>query len=177
VPRRRHQSFLARLVSGAGAMVPALWDPVTRRPVDAIAIVAAATTALVIVVNAIFLQSSMQAPAPLNARSPTVKSDSLKPLVTGTPARPVVPTPAPQPVAARRNDPITDLIGPSPRIAAVQRALAEYGYGQIKISGSLDDATSAAIAKFEREHNLPPSGRVSDRLVKELTAMVGHPID
>jgi hypothetical protein len=41
----------------------------------------------------------------------------------------------------------------------------------------LDDATSAAIAKFERDHNLPSSGRVSDRLVKELTTMVGHPID
>ena len=64
MPRRRHQSFLARLVSGAGAVVPALWDPVTRRPVDSIAIAAAVATALIIVVNAIFLQSSMQAPAP-----------------------------------------------------------------------------------------------------------------
>jgi Putative peptidoglycan binding domain len=59
----------------------------------------------------------------------------------------------------------------------VQRALAEFGYGQVKASGLLDDATSAAIVKFERDHNLPNSGRVSDRLVKELTAMVGHPID
>ena len=59
----------------------------------------------------------------------------------------------------------------------MQRALAEYGYGPVKASGILDDATSAAIAKFERDHNLPTSGRVSDRLVKELTAMVGHPID
>jgi hypothetical protein len=41
----------------------------------------------------------------------------------------------------------------------------------------LDDATSAAIAMFERDHNLPNSGRVSDRLVKEFTAMVGHPIE
>jgi putative peptidoglycan binding protein len=176
VPRWRHQSFLARFVS-ASAMVPTLWDPVMRRPIDSIAILAAVAIVLVIVVNAIFLQSSMQAPAPVNARSPAAKSDSLKPLITGTPARPIVPMPTPQPMAARRTDPINELIGPSPRIAAVQRALAEYGYGQIKISGSLDDATSAAIAKFEREHNLPPSGRVSDRLVRELTAMVGHPID
>jgi peptidoglycan hydrolase-like protein with peptidoglycan-binding domain len=69
------------------------------------------------------------------------------------------------------------LIGPSRRIAAVQRALAEFGYGQVKASGILDDATSTAIAKFERDRNLPNSGRVSDRLVKELTAMVGHPIE
>lgn len=82
-----------------------------------------------------------------------------------------MPIPSP-----RRNDPIADLIGPSPRIQAVQRALSDYGYGQIKPSGMLDDATSEAIEKFEREHKLPVTGRVSDRLVAELTAMVGHPI-
>ena len=85
-----------------------------------------------------------------------------------------VPLPAPAPV--RHNDPIAELIGPSPRILAVQRTLSEYGYGQIKPSGMLDDATSAAIQKFEREHKLPVSGRVSDRLVAELTAITGHPI-
>jgi hypothetical protein len=41
----------------------------------------------------------------------------------------------------------------------------------------LDDATSQAIEKFEREHKLPVSGRVSDRLVSELAAMIGHPIE
>jgi putative peptidoglycan binding protein len=177
MPRRRHQSFLTRVVSGAGALGIRAWDPIARRPVDSIAIVAAVATAFFIVMNAIFLQSSTEAPPFLDAKSSTAKSDSLKPLIAGTPARPVATSPAPQPVAARRNDAISELIGPSPRIAAVQRALAEYGYGQVKASGILDDATSAAIAKFERDHNLPNSGRVSDRLVKELTAMVGHPID
>ena len=76
----------------------------------------------------------------------------------------------------RRNDPIADLIGPSPRIAAVQRALSDYGYGQIKPSGMLDDATSAAIEKFERERKIAGHRRVSDRLVRELAAMVGHPL-
>ncbi|MGE5366213.1 MAG: peptidoglycan-binding domain-containing protein [Betaproteobacteria bacterium] len=179
MPRRRQQSFLTRVVSGAGALGFRAWDLIARRPVDSIAIIAAIATAFVIVVNAIFLQSSTHAPPLFDAKSPTAKSDSLKPLITGTPARPLTtaPAPAPQPVAARRNDAIAELIGPSPRIAAVQRALAEFGYGQVKVSGILDDATSAAIAKFERDHNLPSSGRVSDRLVKELTAMVGHPID
>jgi Putative peptidoglycan binding domain len=177
VPRRRHQSFVKRVMSGAGGLGFRAWDPIARRPVDAIAIIAAIATALVIVVNAIFLQSSTHTPPFFDAKSSAAKSDSLKPLVTGTPPRPIATTPAPQPVAARRNDAITELIGPSPRIAAVQRALAEFGYGQIKASGILDDATSGAIAKFERDHNLPNSGRVSDRLVKELTAMVGHPID
>ena len=176
MPRRRHQSFVTRVVSGAGVLGIRAWDPIARRPVDTIAIIAAVATAFVIVVNAIFLQSSTHAPPFFDAKSSTAKTDSLKPLVTGTPARPIA-APAPQPVAARRNDAITELIGPSSRIAAVQRALAEYGYGPVKASGILDDATSAAIAKFERDHNLPTSGRVSDRLVKELTAMVGHPID
>jgi peptidoglycan hydrolase-like protein with peptidoglycan-binding domain len=68
------------------------------------------------------------------------------------------------------------LIGPSPRIAAVQRALSDYGYGQIEPSGILDDATSAAIGKFERERKLPVTGAVSDRLVHALSALVGHPL-
>ena len=176
MPRRRHQSFVTRVVNGAGALGFRAWDPIARRPIDSIAIIAAVATAFVIVVNAIFLQSSTHVPPFFDAKSSTAKTDSLKPLVTGTPARPIA-APAPQPVAARRNDAITELIDPSSRIAAVQRALAEYGYGPVKASGILDDATSAAIAKFERDHNLPTSGRVSDRLVKELTAMVGHPID
>ncbi len=62
------------------------------------------------------------------------------------------------PSLSRRNDPIADLIGPSPRITAVQRALSDYGYGQIKPSGILDNATIAAIEKFEREHKLPVTG-------------------
>ena len=90
---------------------------------------------------------------------------------------PVATSAGVQPVVARRNDAIAELIGPSARIAAVQRALSEFGYGQIKASGTLDDATSAAIQKFEREHNLASTGRVSDRLIKELAAMIGRPIE
>jgi peptidoglycan hydrolase-like protein with peptidoglycan-binding domain len=58
----------------------------------------------------------------------------------------------------------------------VQRALSDYGYGQIKPSGILDDATSAAIEKFERERRLPVTGAISDRLMRELAVMVGHPL-
>jgi len=55
--------------------------------------------------------------------------------------------------------------------------LSDYGYGQIKPSGILDDATSTAIEKFERERKLPITGQVSDRLVGALAAMVGHPLE
>ena len=65
----------------------------------------------------------------------------------------------------------------SSRIIAVQRVLTDYGYGQIKPTGVLDQPTSAAIEKFEREHKLPVSGRISSRLVSELSEMIGHPLD
>ena len=63
------------------------------------------------------------------------------------------------------------------RVAAVQRALTEYGYGQLKPTGAVGADTQAAIQKFERERKLPVTGQMSDRLVKELTAMIGRPID
>ena len=155
-----------------------VWMALIGRPVDTVAILTAVAVSAIVVVNAVFLQSGMRAAPSLDAnKSSSVKSDSLKPLVTSSPTRPVATSAAVQPVVARRNDAIAELIGPSARIAAVQRALSEFGYGQIKASGTLDDATSAAIQKFEREHNLPSTGRVSDRLIKELAAMVGRPIE
>ena len=63
------------------------------------------------------------------------------------------------------------------RVAAVQRALTEYGYGQLKPTGTVGADTQAAISKFERDRKLPVTGQMSDRLVRELTAMIGHPID
>jgi Putative peptidoglycan binding domain len=154
------------------------WTALSRRPVDAVAVLTAIVVSTIVVVNAVFLQSGMRAAPLFDAnKSASVKSDSLKPLVTSSPMRPVATSAVAQPVVARRNDAIAELIGPSARIAAVQRALSEFGYGQIKASGTLDDATSAAIQKFEREHNLPSTGRVSERLIKELAAMIGRPIE
>lgn len=63
------------------------------------------------------------------------------------------------------------------RVAGVQRALTEYGYGQLKPTGAVGADTQAAISKFEHARKLPVTGQMSDRLVKELTAMIGHPID
>jgi peptidoglycan hydrolase-like protein with peptidoglycan-binding domain len=65
----------------------------------------------------------------------------------------------------------------SRRVIALQRALAEYGYGQIKPSGIVDAETQAAIEKFERERKLPITGQASDRLVRELAAMTGRPLE
>jgi hypothetical protein len=81
--------------------------------------------------------------------------------------------------AARPPAPIPDTAqsAGARRVAAVQRALTQYGYGQLKATGAVGSDTQAAITKFERDRKLPVTGQMSDRLVKELTAMIGHPID
>jgi Putative peptidoglycan binding domain len=181
VPKRRQpdRSFYDRVGGAGSALALRACAAATRRPVDSFAILAAVAVSMIIVVNAIYLQSGSH-PAPFFATpkpSPVVTNSVPKPAEISAPARPAVTTMAPQPVAVRRNDPIADLIGPSPRIAAVQRALSDYGYGQLRPSGTLDGPTSAAIEKFEREHRLPVTGRVSDRLLSQLAVLLGHPIE
>ena len=58
-----------------------------------------------------------------------------------------------------RNDPIAELIAPSKRVLAIQRALSDFGYGQIKPTGAYDPETSTAIEKFERDRRLPVRAR------------------
>ena len=79
-------------------------------------------------------------------------------------------------LAPGRND-APDRPSPSKRVIALQRALADYGYGQIRPSGVLDGETQAAIEKFERERRLPITGQASDRVVRELAAMTGRPLE
>ena len=127
--------------------------------------------------------------APPNSQSPT--PGSARPpdrVIDMAPARtaPVARTQAA--TAARHNDPIGDLIGTSAspsstasvgspaRIIAVQRVLSEFGYGQLRLSGMLDEPTSTAIQKFEADRKLPVTGHLSDRLLHELAAMTGRPI-
>lgn len=178
--RRNHEPRgYARTAGAAGSLARRLWTKATHHPVDLFAIFAAAAASLVIIVNAIFLQSGSH-PAPFfaNTKAPQVTADSrAKPVEPAAPVRSAAAQSAPQPAAPRRNDPIADLIGPSPRIVAVQRALSEFGYGQIRPSGILDEPTSAAIEKFEREHKLTVTGRITDRLVGDLGVMVGHPLN
>jgi hypothetical protein len=107
-------------------------------------------------------------------------ADPLAKLVKATssapPAAPsnILRPPAPIPVSSRAETPASS---GSRRVAAVQRALTEYGYGQLKPTGTVGSDTQAAIQKFERERKIPVTGQMSDRLVRELTAVIGRPID
>ena len=84
---------------------------------------------------------------------------------------------APAPATRRPNDPIADLLAPSKQVTAVQRALADFGYGQIPATGVLDPQTQAAIQRFERDRKLPITGKISERLTRELTVLSGRPLD
>jgi peptidoglycan hydrolase-like protein with peptidoglycan-binding domain len=74
-------------------------------------------------------------------------------------------------------DPIAGLLSPSKRLIALQRALIDYGYGNIKATGSYDPPTRGAIEAFERSRKLPVTGLVSDRMTRELAAMTGRPLE
>jgi Putative peptidoglycan binding domain len=187
-----------RLLSGAA-----------HRPVDAGAILCAGAASLIIIVNAVFLQSGVH-PAPFfanpavqpsegrlaapsalsSAPSASSSQSARQPDRAGetAPTRTAAASRSQAAASARRNDPIGDLIGSSTapsstsslgssaRITAVQRVLSEYGYGQLRLTGALDEPTGAAIQKFEADHKLPVTGRLSDRLLSELAAMTGRPI-
>ncbi|GAC1333336.1 MAG: peptidoglycan-binding protein [Bradyrhizobium sp.] len=106
-------------------------------------------------------------------------ADPLANLVKATSAAPpaasgVLRPPASIPVASHNEAAASS--GPR-QVAAVQRALTQYGYGQLKPTGTAGSDTQAAIRKFERERRIAVTGHISDRLVHELTAMIGHPID
>jgi peptidoglycan hydrolase-like protein with peptidoglycan-binding domain len=105
------------------------------------------------------------------------------PMPTQVPLPP--PRPRTQAAAVAHSDPIADLIAqpqpqPQPQphpLSAVQRALNEYGYGPIKATGVYDDATRAAITRFEKDHNLPPTGQATPRFRRELATATGRPLD
>jgi hypothetical protein len=78
------------------------------------------------------------------------------------------------PNTAAHADPIADIIDPARQVGAVQRVLNEFGYGPINVSGTFDDDTRNAIARFERDHNLPVTGQNSPRLRQALRIATGR---
>jgi Putative peptidoglycan binding domain len=117
---------------------------------------------------------------PVEPKAPDTKAaDPLTNLVKATSAAPAATSSIPRPPAPIPFPSHNDNLAPggSRRVAAVQRALTEYGYGQLKPTGTIGSDTQAAIARFERERKIPATGQMSDRMVHELAAMIGHSID
>jgi Putative peptidoglycan binding domain len=119
------------------------------------------------------VKATSAAPATTSVAPATasVAATSAAPVSTSAIPRP----PAPIPVTSRADANLGP--GGSRRVAAVQRALTEYGYGQLKPTGTIGPDTQAAIAKFERDRKIPATGQMTDRMVRELSAMIGHAID
>ena len=84
------------------------------------------------------------------------------------------PQPAPQ---ASRADPIADIINPSRQLSTLQRVLNDFGYGPIKVTGTLDEETSKGIERFERDHNLAVSGQNTPQLRRALGLATDRPLD
>ena len=72
---------------------------------------------------------------------------------------------------------VKDPAVPSKRVLAIQRALADFGYGQIKPTGVFGLETVAAIERFERDRKIPVTGQLSERMTRELAAMTGRPLE
>jgi peptidoglycan hydrolase-like protein with peptidoglycan-binding domain len=103
-------------------------------------------------------------PAPARAAPPA-------PAAISTPTSTSVPRP-PAPIGRAAN-----AAAPAKRIISVQRALADFGYGQVAPTGVMGAETKTAIERFERERKLPVTGQVSDRLLRELAAVTGRPLE
>jgi len=119
--------------------------------------------------------SPMPRPRPVEAEAASTAAPmkaAAHPAAAANVARPPAAIPA-----ATRSDPVGDLIVSTRRVAAVQRALTDFGYGQLKPTGVVGTDTQTAIQKFERERRLPVTGQISDRLVRELGAVTGRAID
>jgi hypothetical protein len=200
-PAKRRGS--AKRGKGAGKERGLLMRLFLRNPRDTVAIGAAVTAVLAILVNALFMQAGRH-PSPMFTASVTPPQISAPPKVAAVATEPTAPVastnpmPKPRPSDAgaqptdmlkstdmpKADDAMGNLVrstsmpaaSGSTRVAAVQRALTEYGYGQIKPTGTIGADTQAAIQRFEREHKMTITGQMSDRLVRELGIATGKPV-
>ena len=136
--------------------------------------------------NAEVVELPRPRPASAPAAAPARK-DPIADLLARTQAQPIAQPPvqqavlpAPQPIPqppAPVLPPSRSLAQPSRQVLAVQRALSDFGYGQLKPTGILDAETKVAIQQFQRSHNLPVTGELNDPVKRELVNMIGHDLD
>lgn len=200
-PRRRRKAEAIAVESERGLIMRVL----LHSPKDTLAGTAALVVVIGIVANALVLQPGRH-PAPMFGASPSAPTAAsapgqapiprvrppeaearpmeAKPIETPTVSSkqvsPAVNSAAPRPPAAipsAKNDPVGDLIVSTRRVASIQRALTEYGYGQLKATGVVGPETTVAIQKFERDRKLPVTGQISDKLIRDLVVLTGRPIE
>ena len=170
-------------------------NPVMRvllhSPKDTLAGFVAFAAVIAIIVNATFLQAghhpypmfgtALTSPAPITSITvlPRARPVEAAPReeVRAPDPKPAVAAPVKAAAAPAHRDPLGDLINSNRRIAAVQRALTEYGYGQLKPDGAIGPETQAAIRKFETDRKHPPTGAMSDWLIQQVVILTGRPID
>jgi hypothetical protein len=172
-------------IARANAM---LFGVLARSPRDAVGLFVALLAAGVILVNALYMQPGPH-PAPIFSVKPRPVAEPVAVMPRARPdtapkveplpriAPKAEPVPMPTPRVAAPKDPIAELIAPAPRVIAVQRALNDYGYGPVKATGVYGPETVAAIEKFERDRKLPVTGQISPRLMRELAALTGKPLE
>jgi len=181
-PRRRRPSADAAEAPDAGRNV--VMQLLLHSPKDTVAVGVAVVTVCAIMGNALFFQSGRH-PAPMFGMALPIAAPATKPVPRSAAA---VESRQPQnradaPATGAASDPLTNLVkattagssrpSPARRIAAVQRALARYGFGQVSATGTITPETRGAIREFEAAHKMPVTGQVSDRLISQLTAEMG----
>ena len=134
---------------------------------------------------------AVEVPRPRPTSAPAHKDPIADLLATrGVPAQPHVQPPARQaaspatpPAASAPVPPVPvpapsrSLAQPSRQVLAVQRALSDFGYGQLKPTGLMDEPTRAALKQFQSARNLQPTGELNDQVKRELASMVGHELN
>jgi hypothetical protein len=177
-PRGKARSRSVRL--------PIFFRALIERPRASLFAIAGSAGSAAIVINALYLQPGPH-PAPIFAIAPAVPAAVTSEAASlSHPHAPVaeivrsepspLPVKAPAVAHAPTRDPIGNLINSSRPLAPIQRALSEFGYGPLETNGTLGPNTRTAIERFERDHRLPVTGQISDRLIRELSNMTGRPL-
>ncbi len=154
---------------------------IARHPREFVGLLMASIAMGWIFTNALFLQKGPH-PAPIFAAPAKVMVPLAPPrphtgpgAASGAVAEPARVQPAVRHVeSARKNDPIGALLAPTPRMLAVQQALADFAYGRVTPTGVYDPQTRAAIERFQKARGLPVDGQLSERTLRELAIMAGR---
>lgn len=113
-------------------------------------------------------RSTAAPPAAAKAPAPASSGDAIGALLRSD---------QPRPAEAAAPKPPADPKAGAARILAVQKALLKTGYGPIGTDGVAGSATRQALKRFERDRNLPVTGSLAPRTLKQLASASGVRIE